>query len=87
MTGCDFVMTGCRNFRFIRDGHFYSYCSKLVNNLKYNIVHHTAATLWNSLPNHFRTENSFSHFKSLINLSSHVFWENKIRKLTCYVQK
>jgi hypothetical protein len=25
-----------------------------------------AATLWNSLPNHFRTENSFSHFKSLI---------------------
>jgi hypothetical protein len=25
-----------------------------------------AATLWNSLPNHFRTENSFSHFQSLI---------------------
>ena len=25
-----------------------------------------AATLWNSLPNHFRTENSFLHFKSLI---------------------
>jgi hypothetical protein len=24
-----------------------------------------AATLWNSLPNHFRTENRFSHFKSL----------------------
>jgi hypothetical protein len=25
-----------------------------------------AATLWNDLPNHFRTENSFNHFKSLI---------------------
>ena len=25
-----------------------------------------AATLWNSFPNHFRTENSFSQFKSLI---------------------
>ena len=25
-----------------------------------------AATLWNTLPNHFRTENSFSQFKSLI---------------------
>ena len=25
-----------------------------------------AATLWNDLPNHFRTENSFNHLKSLI---------------------
>ena len=25
-----------------------------------------AATLWNSLPNHFRTEHSVSHFKSLV---------------------
>ena len=25
-----------------------------------------AATLWNDLPNHLRTENSFNHFKSLI---------------------
>ena len=25
-----------------------------------------AATLWNDLPNHFRTKNSFNHFKSLI---------------------
>jgi hypothetical protein len=25
-----------------------------------------AATLWNSLPDHFRTENSFSQFKSLM---------------------
>ena len=25
-----------------------------------------AATLWNDLPNHFRTENSFNHFKNLI---------------------
>ena len=25
-----------------------------------------AATLWNDLPSHFRTENSFNHFKSLI---------------------
>ena len=25
-----------------------------------------AATLWKDLPNHFRTENSFDHFKSLI---------------------
>jgi hypothetical protein len=25
-----------------------------------------AATLWNDPPNHFRTENSFNHFKSLI---------------------
>ena len=25
-----------------------------------------AATLWNDLLNHFRTENSFNHFKSLI---------------------
>ena len=24
------------------------------------------ATLWNDLPNHFRTENSFNHLKSLI---------------------
>jgi hypothetical protein len=25
-----------------------------------------AATLWNSLPDHFRTENSFSQFKNLM---------------------
>ena len=25
-----------------------------------------AASLWNSLPDHFRTEGSFSHFKSLL---------------------
>ena len=27
---------------------------------------YAAASLWNKLPNHFRTEHSFSHFKSLI---------------------
>lgn len=27
---------------------------------------YAAASLWNSLPNHFRVENSFSHFKSLL---------------------
>ena len=25
-----------------------------------------AVTSWNSLPNHFKTENSFSHFKSVV---------------------
>ena len=25
-----------------------------------------AASLWNSLPDHFRTENSFAHFRSLV---------------------
>ena len=28
-------LTGCRNFLLIKDGHFYSYCSKLVNNINY----------------------------------------------------
>jgi hypothetical protein len=26
---------------------------------------YSAASLWNSLPDHFRTENSFAHFRSL----------------------
>ena len=42
MSGCRnfrFIMTGCRKFRFIKDGHFYSYCSKLVNNIQLMTFH------------------------------------------------
>ena len=33
-----------------------------------NSFRSSAAKLWNSLPQHFRDENNFNHFKSLINV-------------------
>ena len=55
-------------FKYIR-WHYYlvnvNQC-QWWNKYSKNSFRFAASTLWNSLPDHFRTENSFSQFKSLL---------------------
>ena len=50
-----------RHCHLVPGGHLVQYARYGKNSFRF-----AASALWNSLPDHFRTENSFSQFKSLL---------------------